>query len=510
MIKILGSRSFISFFVLFLVTFATIILIWVTFPKEPNLPSLRILGDSFSGYSTFRDPDFKEALKKSQIGLTYEDEPDQAKRAEELKSGKADLILTTLDQFIRQSTYSSGKIVGLIDRSNGADAVLLNTKKYPNLKSLEDLRQFVKTENSQGRKPNIALAQNTPSEFLAFMLTTKEDFKLSDFQIINKKDAKEVWQYLTQSQDVPVAVLWEPYVTQARNQGYTVVFSSKEKPTVIIDVIVASNKSIGSKSESDNISKLLEIYYNRIHERIFDSSLMEQQILKDDKNLSSEDAKAIREGIQFFTLPQSHHWLSKNKPEEKIKYIISLLNLMGKPPQESQKFSQPQKSQKFSQPQESQKFSKTETTAKNVEKLEESCKTTRGNDIDKFKPICKFFPLLDGAKKPKIGEVKFDERSGKLKDESKQILDELVEVIEVYDAKTVAVKVTGHASGSQGSSLNNKLSKERAKVVGQYLKEQLEKYNIKDEGKSVWYPLSKVPAEDPRQSRAEIRLIPRQ
>ncbi len=499
MIKIFGSRSFVSFVVLFLAVFATIIFIWLIFPKEPAPVSLRILGDSFSGYSTFRDPDFKEALKKSQIGLTYEDELDQAKRAEELKSGKADLILTTLDQFIRQSTYSSGKIVGLIDRSNGADAVLLNTPKYPNLNSLEDLQQFIKIENSQGRKPNIALAQNTPSEFLAFMLTTKEHFKLSDFQIINKKDAKEVWQYLTQLQDAPVAVLWEPYVTQARKQGYTVVFSSKEKPRVIIDVIVASNKSIDSKS--DNISKLLEIYYNRIHERIFDPSLMDRQISKDDKNLSSEDAKAIRESIQFFTLPQSHHWLSKNKPEEKIKYIISLLNLVGKPPQESQKFFQPQELQQFYQP---------ATAAKNVEKLHDSCKTTSGNNIDEFKEICKFFRLLDVTKKPKIGEVKFDERSGKLKDQSKQILDELVEVIEVYDPKTVAVKVTGHASGSQGSSLNNKLSKERAKVVGQYLKEQLEKYNIKDEGKSVWYPLGKVPPDDPLQSRAEIRLIPRQ
>jgi outer membrane protein OmpA-like peptidoglycan-associated protein len=50
-----------------------------------------------------------------------------------LDQGQADLLVTTLDQFIKQQP--KGKIVALIDRTIGADAVVLNTQKYPQLKS---------------------------------------------------------------------------------------------------------------------------------------------------------------------------------------------------------------------------------------------------------------------------------------------------------------------------------------------------------------------------------------
>jgi len=491
--KIFGSRSFVSFFVLFLVVFATIIFIWLIFPKEPAPVSLRILGDSFSGYSTFRDSEFQKSLQQSQIGLIYEDEFDQQKRAQQLKLQKADLIVTTLDQFIKQNTYSSGKIVGLIGRSNGADAVVLNTKKYPNLKSLADLRQFIKTEKAQGRKPSITLAEDTPSEFLALGLTTKEDFRLSDFKIINKIDAQEVWQDLNKSQDIPIAVLWEPYVTQARNQGYSVVFSSKDETTAIIEVIVSSNYAI--KFKSDAISKFLVAYYNHIHERIFDPSLLEQQISADDKNLSPADAKAIREGIQFLTLLQSYDWLTSKKLEEKIRAISSLLFLVGKISQK---------------PQNPQDFFTAQPIAKTVEDTKESCNTERVKNIERIRLICNLPSILQVKDEPKIGEVRFSEGSSKITDEGKKTLDELAKTIKDYDPKTTAVRVTGHASGSQGSNLNDKISNERAKVVGQYLSDRLKEYQVEAISRSIWYPLSKVPPEDPRQSRAEIRLIPRQ
>ncbi|MEH2437587.1 MAG: hypothetical protein V7K25_25725 [Nostoc sp.] len=187
---------------------------------------LTLLGDTFSGYSTFRSKEFKSS-KESGVNLHYEDEFDQAKRSELLNQGKANLLVTTLDQFLKQKPQ--GKIVGLIDRTIGADAVVLNTKKYSNLKSLLDLNVLIQQLRSQGKQLSITFAGDTPSEYLALMLSTKfEQFKLSDFQVNKVADASEAWKLLQDpNQNVAVAVLWEPYITKARQQGYTVVLSSR-------------------------------------------------------------------------------------------------------------------------------------------------------------------------------------------------------------------------------------------------------------------------------------------
>jgi ABC-type nitrate/sulfonate/bicarbonate transport system substrate-binding protein len=185
-----------------------------------------MLGNTFSGYSTFRSAAFQEALKEVGVSLRYEVEFDFAKCADLLNQGKADLLVTSLDQFLQQKPQ--GKIVGLIDRTVGADAVVLNTKKYPSLKSLLDLSQLVQQARSRGQQLSITFAGDTPSEYLALVLNTKfEAFKLSDFQVNKVADASDAWKLLQDpSQNVAVAVIWEPYVTQARQQGYTVVLSS--------------------------------------------------------------------------------------------------------------------------------------------------------------------------------------------------------------------------------------------------------------------------------------------
>ncbi|MEL6402704.1 MAG: hypothetical protein AAFR26_27095, partial [Cyanobacteria bacterium J06626_4] len=102
-----------------------------------GITKLTLLGDTFSGYSTFRNEDFNATLKEAGIEIDYADEFDQALRAEQLGKGNADLILTTLDQYLQQQPH--GKIVGLLDRTVGADAVVLNSKQYPELNSLLDL-----------------------------------------------------------------------------------------------------------------------------------------------------------------------------------------------------------------------------------------------------------------------------------------------------------------------------------------------------------------------------------
>lgn len=111
---------------------------------------LKLLGDTFSGYSTFRNADFQNVLKEADIEISYADEFDQTLRAQALNEGEADLIVTTLDQFLQQQP--KGKIVGLLDHTVGADAVVLNTKQYAELTSLLSLGELVKKAQSQNKR----------------------------------------------------------------------------------------------------------------------------------------------------------------------------------------------------------------------------------------------------------------------------------------------------------------------------------------------------------------------
>ena len=114
-----------------------------------NATQITLLGDTFSGYSTFRNEAFQTVLADTGLTLTYGDEFDQTARAEALNQGNADIIVTTLDQYVQQQPQ--GKIVGLIDRTIGAGAVVFNTLKYPELTSLLEFEPLLPGAPSQAQ-----------------------------------------------------------------------------------------------------------------------------------------------------------------------------------------------------------------------------------------------------------------------------------------------------------------------------------------------------------------------
>jgi hypothetical protein len=128
-------------------------------PREKT--SITLLGDTFSGYSTFRTAEFRSSLYQMGIDLKYQDEFNQIRRAEQLNQNDADIYVTTLDQFLLHKPQ--GKIVGLIDRTVGADAVVLNTKKYPFLKSVQDLGKLEYCPLNSDRNPIPIFTGKNPS-----------------------------------------------------------------------------------------------------------------------------------------------------------------------------------------------------------------------------------------------------------------------------------------------------------------------------------------------------------
>ncbi len=471
---------------------------------QSQMAQLTLLGDTFSGYSTFRNPQFLNALKEAGIELLYQDEFDQAQRAHTLQAKQADLIVTTLDQFLTQKPQ--GKIVGLIDRTVGADAVVINTQKYPQLKSLLDLQTLLKQQQEAGQSVSIAYAADTPSEFLALVLDTKFDaFNLADFNVIQVADASEAWALMQDpNQNVALAVLWEPYVTQARQAKNTVVLSSQDAPTAIVDVIVASDRLI--QTQPAVITTFLENYYRRIDANMRVSAQLQEQIAADG-NLSPADAATVLRGIEFFTAPEALQWMKDRVLQQRIQATAAVLVLAGR------------LNQLPSNPDNLYSSQFLTRAAANTQTLIDLVRADNPELADKLaggqnqtQPLKPATPQQIQAA-PSIGNlqvrgaVKFATGSAQLTSASTKTLQDLAKEIAEFNPDTVAIRVIGHTSRTGSAAVNQALSQERAQVVANYLQAQGIKPKIIAEGKGFSQPLSGIPPQDPRNQRTEIRLV---
>ena len=458
-----------------------------------------ILGDTFSGYSTFRASEFNEELEEVGLSLRFENEFDQAERAVRLEEGSADLIVTTLDQYLKHQP--DGKIVGLIDRTVGADAVVLNTPKYPQLKSLNDLNQLV----AQGEPLSLAYAADTPSEFLAQVLDIRFDgFNLSDFNQLPVAEASEAWAELQKpSENIAVAVLWEPFVSQAREQGHTVLLSSEDAPNAILDVIVASNKVIWE--EQDNLSDFLSTYYRRMDLAARDESQL-KALIRADGDLTPQQSDLVLDGIDFFTSVEAGRWMEDGTLSKRIDATAAILVLSGQLPQV------PVSNDLYSDQFIAEAVANTESLIQLVQADDPQLATFLAGAADAEQPQAQLTPEAIQSSQPigdleVRGEVTFGAGSAVIAAEGQQTLAQLAAEINEFNTETVAIRVIGHTSQTGAANLNQRLSQQRAEAVVSYLKSQNVNHNILAEGKGFSEPLTGLAANDPRNQRTEIRLV---
>lgn len=194
--------------------------------------TIRVTGDPWSGYSTFRgESRLKAALAKERIHLEYLDDEkyyDQNERMRALGAGEIDVALTTLDAFLQHGAKheKGGKYPGVIlfgiDESAGGDAIFLAKGR----------RSFDAVQPSD----KVCFAEGTPSEHLW-------DFASLSFAALETGLEKKVglvaedcWKKL-EAGEVQIAVLWQPFTAIAEKAGYSKVFATGgQADDVIFDI----------------------------------------------------------------------------------------------------------------------------------------------------------------------------------------------------------------------------------------------------------------------------------
>ncbi len=263
---------------------------------------IRVAGDPWSGYSTFRsEPRLTAALAKHDVGIDYLDDEklyEQGARMQALAAGKIDVALTTVDAFLQHGAKAKkdglypGVVLWNIDESSGGDAIFLAKGR----------------QGFDSVKPSdkVCYASGTPSEhlwdFASLSFSNLGDKLLTDNGVV----AGDCWKKL-QAGQVQVAVLWQPFTAIAAKEGYPKVFATGgQADDVIVDVLVANRDYV--IREKDTLTKLARAYFDTIDGYLKEPEAHARFITADCGGDCGGDAKlgqAVLDGIDFLSYEEN-------------------------------------------------------------------------------------------------------------------------------------------------------------------------------------------------------------
>lgn len=188
--------------------------------------------DLWIGYSGVFIAQEKGYFKEAGLDVELKPFSNPGETLPAMAAGKLDIGLTTLQNLVLLNGTSdiTAVTIGLIDASNGADAVVAKDS----IKSLADLK---------GKKVGATLGE--VNHFLLLVGLEKAGLKESDIVLTNMSADDAGAAFVAGQLDA--AVTWEPWVTKAKSAGGHTVFTSLEIPDTIMDCIAVPKASVEAK-----------------------------------------------------------------------------------------------------------------------------------------------------------------------------------------------------------------------------------------------------------------------
>ncbi len=211
-----------------------------------NAPSMKIATVVWIGYGPFYVAEALDLYKKYKLKVSLQVFNDPALIPAAIASGAVDGGMLTYDQVVGQVAAGRNmKVVMPIDYSNGGDAIVADSS-------------ITKVADFKGKK--IGYNPLSPSDFLlSYALKT---VNLSEKDITPVSMTPEAVPAAMASGQLPIGVTYEPSLSQILGQGggkkFKVVFSSKNAPGLIADVLVFDDKVI--KAKPAEITGIMQAY----------------------------------------------------------------------------------------------------------------------------------------------------------------------------------------------------------------------------------------------------------
>lgn len=256
--------------------------------------SISIGVDNWVGYFPLCSPVMKHRLYQQGYKLEcVEDQANYSKRMQSLAEHKLDLAVATVDAYIvngAQWNYP-GKIVTVLDESNGGDALLSWKDK---INSIDDLRQE--------KNFKIAFTPDSPSDHLLKAIAVHFDIdplKQRQHWPVTTNGSEQALQRLL-SKKVDAAVLWQPDVSRAlKEKGIHLLLGTDRIRRLIVDVLIAGRQIIKDRPEALNLL-LTEYFYTLKYYRDHEDELIDD--LQQATELSKDSVKTLLQGVQWQSL----------------------------------------------------------------------------------------------------------------------------------------------------------------------------------------------------------------
>jgi outer membrane protein OmpA-like peptidoglycan-associated protein/ABC-type nitrate/sulfonate/bicarbonate transport system substrate-binding protein len=266
---------------------------------------LTVAADSFSGYCILRSEALKQELKENKIRLTIQDDKaDYAARLENLRSGKVQMAVFTIDSLVKAGAEAGdfpGSIVFVIDETRGADAIVALQGAMPGLQALSD------------PSARIVLTPNSPSEFLARVVLANFNLPTAPEKLFITADgAGAVYKQLLAARptEKKAFALWEPYVSRALQQkGVHVLLDSSKLKGYVVDVLVARRQFL---QDSPALARaFIEAYARAVYQYAQQPDGMMKLVMADARqtgadSLDESQARKLVEEIQWKNLLENY------------------------------------------------------------------------------------------------------------------------------------------------------------------------------------------------------------
>jgi NitT/TauT family transport system substrate-binding protein len=237
----------------------------------------------------------KNLFEEAGVELEFSQINSTAEGLNALIAGKIDVTGTTLDTAVMlkhmEDKENPFKVFYVNDLSHGADGIVANSS----VKSVVDLK---------GKK--IAVTIGSVNHYLLNYALSKNGLKETDVKLVNVAADLIVSAYSSGSVDA--AVTWEPFLSEARSTGGSIIFSSRETPELIMGVLVTTQKVIDTRA--GELKKLIEGLDAGM--RYFHTNKQEGFAITAQKlGTTTEKAAEMMEGIKLFTSADSQRLLDK-------------------------------------------------------------------------------------------------------------------------------------------------------------------------------------------------------
>lgn len=224
-------------------------------------------------------------------------------------SGSIDIMISSVDLFAQEAAKKiSGSIFLVTDESQGGDGIVAKAE----IKSVADLR---------GKK--VAYAHGGPSDYLLFKVLDDAGVALKEVTRIAVDDPSRAGEVFL-SGDVDAAVTWEPFLSNTVESGKGhILITTKEKPEIIIDILVASDKLAGNE-------KLLREFMDgwlKTVDYIKANPDDAAKIMAKGLNLAVEDVQGMMAGLKFADKDRNKYFFSSAQPKDT--HVAKLFNEAG-------------------------------------------------------------------------------------------------------------------------------------------------------------------------------------